>query len=94
MTESRQPQDPAIAVTWLCECGTQVKSDSFPTQVRRESQRLCVEGIPHGDGGPGTHRSSGCGLALGIPLSLQGLDEGASHMATGRGMDERSVQHG
>ena len=53
-----------------------------------------MEGIPQGDGGPGTHRSSGCGLALGIPLSLQGLDEGASHIAAGRKMDEGYVHGG
>lgn len=34
MTESRQPQDPAMAVTWLCECGTQVKSDRSEERAR------------------------------------------------------------
>lgn len=84
MTESRQPQAPAMAVTWD-------SGEKWPishTGQKREPQTLCVEGNPQGDGSPGTHHSSGCGLVLGIPLSLQGLDESASHIALGRQTDE------
>ena len=73
-----------MAVTWD-------SGEKWPishTGQKREPQRLYVEGNPQGDGSPGTHRSSGCGLVLGIPLSLQGLKESASHIALGRQTNE------